>query len=267
MITNSPGDLLNKNALITGSTQGIGLEIAKFLAAEGCNVGLNGLGNPEVISRTVDRLRADSGHGVNFYDADLRQPDSIYSMIANFVEHFGKIDILVNNAGIQHVSAVENFPVTMWDAIIAINLSAVFHTTKAALPVMVQNQWGRIVNIASVHGLVGSQYKSAYVSAKHGVIGFTKVVAVEYAKHSITCNAICPGYVDTELIREQIQNDAQEKGIGYEKASQEFLRNKHANEKFVDARAIASLAAHLCHQESSSINGAAIPVDCGWTAL
>lgn len=254
-----------KSAFITGSTSGIGLAIARSLASAGYDVGLNGFGDQTEIDRLLSEIRGHSGVAAKFFTADLRKPHEIYTAIEEFVDHFGKIDILVNNAGVQHVDPVAEFPTKKWDEIVAVNLSAVFHATKAVLPYMTQANWGRIVNIASVHGLVGSTNKSAYVAAKHGVIGLTKVVALENANHNITCNAVCPGYVKTEIIDRQIQeiSKANRKPIG--EVMQDMLAEKHPSGRFVEAEGVASLVAYLCSEEAKSMNGAAISIDEGWS--
>ncbi len=259
-------NLHGRNALVTGSTSGIGLAVANRLAACGCNIGLNGFGEPREIRRLLSNIQERSDVEVVYCAADLRDSDSIYEGIESVADKFGQIDILVNNAGIQHVAPVENFPDEKWEEVLAVNLSAVFHASKAVIPSMIENGWGRIVNIASVHGLVGSENKSAYVAAKHGVVGFTKVVALENARNGLTCNAICPGYIDTELIREQIRNTADEQGISFETVAAEMLSDKHPSGRFVGAAEVASLVAYLCSDAAAGITGSAISIDGGWSA-
>ncbi|MGE8396695.1 MAG: 3-hydroxybutyrate dehydrogenase, partial [Comamonas sp.] len=218
--------LKGKTALVTGSTSGIGLGIAKALAAQGANILLNGFGEVEAAKAQV--VSAGQAHKirVEYHSADMGQPKDIEAMMAFGIEHFGVIDIVVNNAGIQHVAAVQDFPVDKWDAILAINLSSAFHTTRLALPAMQKANWGRIINIASVHGLVGSAQKSAYVAAKHGLVGLTKVTALENATNGITCNAICPGWVLTPLVQKQVDAKAAAQGISIEEATQQLLGEK-----------------------------------------
>ena len=254
-----------KSAFITGSTSGIGLAIARSLAAEKYDVGLNGFGDPAEIEKRLCNIRSHFQVAAEFFAADLSRPPEIYTAIEQFIDCFGKIDILVNNAGVQHIDSVADFPVEKWDEIIAVNLSAVFHATKAALPSMIQASWGRIVNIASVHGLVGSTNKSAYVAAKHGVIGLTKVVALENATHNFTCNAVCPGYVKTEMIDRQLQDISEADQITIEEAVQDMLADKHPSGRFVEAEDVASLVTYLCSEEAKGMNGAAISIDEGWS--
>ena len=265
-MTNELINLRGRSALVTGSTSGIGLAIAHKLAACGCNVGINGFGDPQEIQRLLSNIQERLEVEVVYCAADLRNPDSIYEGIEFVADKFGDIDILVNNAGIQHVAPVENFPDEKWEEVLAVNLSAVFHTSKAVIPGMIENGWGRIVNIASVHGLVGSENKSAYVAAKHGVVGFTKVVALENARNGLTCNAVCPGYIDTELIREQIRNTADKQGISIESVAAEMLSDKHPSGRFVGAAEVASLVAYLCSDVAAGITGSAISIDGGWSA-
>ena len=265
-MTNELINLRGRSALVTGSTSGIGLAIAHKLAACGCNVGINGFGDPQEIQRLLSNIQERLEVEVVYCAADLRNPDSIYEGIEFVADKFGDIDILVNNAGIQHVAPVENFPDEKWEEVLAVNLSAVFHTSKAVIPGMIENGWGRIVNIASVHGLVGSENKSAYVAAKHGVVGFTKVVALENARNGLTCNAVCPGYIDTELIREQIRNTADKQGISIESVAAEMLSDKHPSGRFVGTAEVASLVAYLCSDAATGITGSAISIDGGWSA-
>ncbi len=255
-----------KNALVTGSTSGIGLAVAKRLAANGCNLAISGLGELEQIRKLLIDIRAGSGAEAVYCDADLRDSGNIYRAVEELVQDFGDIDILVNSAGVQHVAAVAEFPVEKWDEILAVNLSAVFHATKAVLPGMVRGGWGRIVNICSTHGLVGSPNKSAYVAAKHGVVGLTKVVAIEHAQRNITCNSVCPGFVDTDLVRNQIRNIAAEKNLTYDDALDEFVSGKHPSRRFISTEEVSSVVLYLCSEAGSGMTGAAIPVDGGWTA-
>lgn len=258
--------LKDKVALVTGSTSGIGLGIARALAAAGSSVVLNGFGKPEEIEATQKAVRDDFGVAVAYSGADMSKPDSIAEMIGMTLGKFGRLDILVNNAGIQHVSPLQEFPVAKWDAIIAINLSSAFHTTRLALPSMVANKWGRIINIASAHGLVGSAFKSAYVAAKHGMLGLTKVTALETAEQGITCNAICPGYVYTPLVEAQIEGQAKAHGIPREQVIREVLLAQQPNKRFATTDELGSIAVFLASDAAASITGAAIPVDGGWTA-
>ena len=265
-MTDEPTNLRGRSALVTGSTSGIGLAVAHKLAACGCSIGINGFGAPQEIRRLLSNIQERFEVEVVYCAADLRDPDSIHEGIESVADKFEHIDILVNNAGIQHVAPIENFPDEKWEEVLAVNLSAVFHTSKAVIPGMTENGWGRIVNIASVHGLVGSENKSAYVAAKHGVVGFTKVVALENARNGLTCNAVCPGYVDTELIREQIRNTADKQGISFESVSAEMLSDKHPSGQFVGAAEVASLIAYLCSDSAAGITGSAISIDGGWSA-
>ncbi len=255
-----------KAALITGSTSGIGLTIAKHLAAAGCHIMLNG----SRATNAVDQIRSEieSEHGVTtvYAKADMRKPDEIAALVNETVKTFGSIDILVNNAGIQHVAPVEEFPPEKWDAIIAINLSSAFHTIRAALPLMKKKGWGRIINIASTHGLVASPYKSAYVAAKHGMVGLTKVIALEGAVHGITCNAICPGYVLTPLVEGQIGDQAKARGISEEEVVRDVLLAAQSTKQFVKLEELGEFAAFLASDAAASITGTALPVDGGWTA-
>jgi 3-hydroxybutyrate dehydrogenase len=258
--------LKDKVALITGSTSGIGLGIARALAGAGAAVVLNGFGKPEEISATQAAISKDFGVSVAYSGADMSKPDAIAEMIGMTLEKLGSVDVLVNNAGIQHVAPVQEFPVAKWDAIIAINLSSAFHTTRLALPSMIANKWGRIVNIASAHGLVGSAFKSAYVAAKHGMLGLTKVTALETAEQGITCNAICPGYVYTPLVEMQIEGQAKAHGIPREQVIREVLLAQQPNKRFATTDELGTIAVFLASDAAASITGAAIPVDGGWTA-
>jgi 3-hydroxybutyrate dehydrogenase len=255
-----------KTALVTGSTSGIGLGIAARFAASGANVILNGLGDAKDIEQLRKELSEKSRVSVVYDAADMSKPDAIAAMMKAAIAEFGAIDILVNNAGIQHVAPVDDFPVARWDAILAINLSAAFHTVRAALPAMKKTGWGRIVNIASAHALVASPFKSAYVAAKHGIAGFTKTVALEVAEQGITVNAVCPGYVFTPLVEEQIPDTARARGISTEAVVRDVLLAAQPTKKFVTVEEVAALTAFLCSQEAASITGAVLPVEGGWTA-
>jgi 3-hydroxybutyrate dehydrogenase len=258
--------LEDKVALITGSTSGIGLGIARALAGAGTAVVLNGFGKPEDIEATQAAISGDFGVAVAYSDADMSKPDSIAAMVEMTLSKFGRLDVLVNNAGIQHVAPLQEFPVVKWEAIIAINLSSAFHTTRLALPGMIANKWGRIINIASAHGLVGSAFKSAYVAAKHGMLGLTKVTALETAELGITCNAICPGYVYTPLVEMQIEGQAKAHGIPREQVIREVLLAQQPNKRFATTDELGAIAVFLASDAATSITGAAIPVDGGWTA-
>ncbi len=254
-----------KTALITGSTSGIGLGIAKGFAKAGVNIMMNGLGD----KAAIDAARTDlekMGVTVAYSPANMTEPDQIAAMVAETVKQFGSIDILVNNAGIQHVSAIEDFPPEKWDAIIGINLSSTFHTTRAAVPHMKKKGWGRIINIASAHGLVASPFKSAYIASKHGVIGFTKTIALETAQNGITCNAICPGYVLTKLVENQIADQARTRGISEDEVVKNVLLAVQWTKKFVTVEQLAGVALFLCSESADNITGISLPVDGGWTA-
>jgi 3-hydroxybutyrate dehydrogenase len=242
------------------------LGIARTFAAGGANVVLNGFGNAAEIEALRAGLEADHGVRVRYDGADLSRQDAIESLIGNAVEAFGAIDILVNNAGIQHVAPIDEFPVDKWNAILALNLTASFHTIRLALPGMKRKRWGRIVNIASAHALVASPYKSAYVAAKHGIAGLTKTVALEVATQGITMNAICPGYVWTPLVEKQIPDTARARGLTPQQVIDDVLLHAQPTKKFVQVQEVAALTAFLASQEAASITGAIIPVDGGWTA-
>ncbi len=258
--------LKDKVSLVTGSTSGIGLGIARALAAAGSAVVLNGFGKPEEIEATQSAIGSDFGVPVAYSTADMSNPQSIAEMVKMTLKKFGSLDILVNNAGIQHVVPLQEFPVAKWDAIIAINLSSAFHTTRLALPSMIAKKWGRIINIASAHGLVGSAFKSAYVAAKHGMLGLTKVTALETAELGITCNAICPGYVYTPLVEAQIDGQAKAHGIPREQVIRDVLLAQQPNKRFATTDELGGTAVFLCSDTAASITGTSIAVDGGWTA-
>ncbi len=258
--------LKNKRAVVTGSTSGLGLAMARALAQQGAHVVINGFGEPEAIEAERASLEAEFGVMAHYIGADLSDAKLTRDFIDEAAGKLGGIDILVNNAGIQHTERIESFPVDRWDAIIAVNLSAVFHGTAQALKYMQKQQWGRIVNIASVHGQVGSINKSAYVAAKHGVIGLTKVTALENAQLGITCNAICPGWVRTVLVEKQIQDRAAEKGIGIEEAAKDLLSEKQPSLQFVTPEQIGAAAVYLCSDASAQMTGVNLTLDGGWTA-
>lgn len=255
-------NLHGKTALVTGSTSGIGLGIAQALAQAGANIVLNGFGDVEAALAAIRTLGAEVMH----HPADMRRPDEIEAMFAQAAARFGGVDVLVNNAGIQHVSPVEDFPVQKWDDILAINLTSAFHTSRLALPGMRAANWGRIVNIASVHGLVGSAGKSAYVAAKHGLVGLTKVTALETAGTGITCNAICPGFVLTPLVAAQIDAIAQRDAISPEAAQARLLSDKQPSGQFVTPEQLGNLVLMLCSPFGDQVRGAAWAMDGGWTA-
>jgi 3-hydroxybutyrate dehydrogenase len=258
--------LTGKTALVTGSTSGIGRAIAEQLAGQGCNIVLNGFGAAAEIEAQRAGLAETAGVEVSYSDADMAVPDQIAAMIAGSQARFGALDILVNNAGIQHVAAIEDFPPEAWDRIIAINLSASFHGIRAALPGMKARGWGRIVNIASIHGLVASVHKAAYVAAKHGLVGLTKVVALEAAGAGVTCNAICPGWVRTPLVEKQIAARAAEAGQSFEEAQRDLLAEKQPSGEFATPEQIGQLAGFLCSEGAAQITGAALNIDGGWLA-
>jgi 3-hydroxybutyrate dehydrogenase len=259
-------ELVGKCAVVTGSTSGIGLGIARAFAKAGINIMINGFGEFEEIEAIRQNLESEFGVKARYSNADMTQAVEITAMIEHAREQLGGVDILVNNAGIQHVEPVETFPVAKWDAIIAINLSSSFHTIRAALPEMKARKWGRIINMASAHGLVASPFKSAYVAAKHGLLGLTKAVALEAAEHGVTANAICPGYVLTPLVEKQIPETAAVRGISQEEVIRNVLLCAQPTRHFVTTEQIGTIAAFLCTSAAASITGAAIPVDGGWTA-
>ncbi|QNR96029.1 3-hydroxybutyrate dehydrogenase [Stenotrophomonas sp. 169] len=255
-----------KVAVVTGSTSGIGLGIATALARQGADIVLNGFGDAQEIERIRSSLEAEFGVWVTHDGADLSRGDALREMIDRAVEKMGRIDILVNNAGIQHTASIEEFPVEKWDAVLALNLSAVFHATAAALPYMKQQGSGRIINIASVHGLVASVNKSAYVAAKHGVLGFTKATALETAGTGITANAICPGWVRTALVEQQITALAEREGVDQESAARALLAEKQPTLQFVTPEQLGAMVVFLASDAAAQMTGTALPVDGGWTA-
>ena len=253
-------------AIVTGSTSGIGLGLAEALAQQGVNIVINGLGDPEAIEATRAGLSARNGVEVLYHDADMTQPHRIADMVTSTRSAFGRLDILINNAGIQHVAPIEDFPTEQWDRIIAINLNSVFHATKAAIPPMKAAGRGRIVNIASAHGLVASPFKSAYVAAKHGVVGFTKTAGLELAQHGVTVNAICPGFVKTPLVEAQIADQAKARGISEDEVMRDVILAAQPTKQFVTIEQLAGLLLYLVSDAGASANGAALSVDGGWTA-
>jgi len=259
-------ELAGKTAIVTGSTSGIGLGIARAFAAAGMNVMMNGLGNGREIDDTRRSLETEFGIAAAYSDADISRPDQIAAMVKEARAALGPVDVLVNNAGIQHVEAIETFPPEKWDAIIAIDLSSAFHAIRAVVPEMKQHRWGRIINIASAHALVASPFKSAYVAAKHGLLGLTKTVALETAEHGITVNAICPGYVLTPLVQRQIPETAKARGISEEMVVRDVLLHAQPTRQFVTTEQIGALSVFLCTGAGASITGAALPVEGGWTA-
>jgi 3-hydroxybutyrate dehydrogenase len=258
--------LAGKVSLVTGSTSGIGLGIARALAEAGSAVVLNGFGVASEIATVRDQIAADFGVKASYSAADMTRPEAIAEMIAATIVGHGRLDVLVNNAGIQFVAPLDQFPVEKWDAILSINLSSAFHTTRLALPSMRQNKFGRIINIASAHGLVASPFKAAYVAAKHGIVGLTKVAALETAEDGITCNAICPGYVYTPLVEAQIDGQARAHGISREQVIRDVLLAQQPNKRFATVEELGALTVFLASDAAASITGIALPVDGGWTA-
>ena len=258
--------LKDKVALVTGSTSGIGLGIATGLAAQGCHIVLNGFGD----AGEIEQIRTDMSekHGVQviYSGADMSKGQEIETLVSEAKDRLGGLDIVVNNAGIQHVSPIEEFPPEKWDAILAISLSSTFHTTRLAVPGMKAKGWGRIVNIASAHGLIASPFKSAYVAAKHGMVGFTKAVALEVAQSGITCNAICPGYVHTPLVDMQIDDTAKARGITREEVIKDVMLGEQPTKRFVTVEEITELTIFLCSDAAASITGTSVAIDGGWTA-
>ena len=258
--------LKGKTALVTGSTSGIGLGIAVALARQGANIVLNGFGDVEAPRAQVLEAGKASGIKVGYHGADMSKAAEIEAMMKYAAAEFGRVDILVNNAGIQHVAKIQDFPVEKWDAIMAINLSSAFHTTRLALPAMQQANWGRIINVASVHGLVGSAEKSAYVAAKHGVVGLTKVTALENATTGVTCNAICPGWVLTPLVQKQVDAKAAAQGISNEEATKLLLGEKEPSQQLTTPEELGELAVFFCSAAAGNVRGVAWNMDGGWTA-
>ena len=259
-------ELKNRTAIVTGSTSGIGLGLARGFAENGANVVLNGFGDAKEIEKTRAELAALGGGSVVYDGADMSKPQEISRMVEAAEQRFGAVDILVNNAGVQTVAPVEEFPLDRWDLIIAINMSSAFHATRAVVPGMKKRGWGRVINVASAHGLVASPFKSAYVTAKHGVVGFTKTVALETAENGITCNAICPGYVLTPLVEKQIPDTAKARGLTEEQVKRDVLLAAQWTKKFVTVEQLAGVALFLCSDAAENITGVALPVDGGWTA-
>ena len=258
--------LSGKSAIVTGSTSGIGLGIARGLAAGGANIMLNGFGDAAEIEAIRAELAGEHNIKVLYSPADMTKPQDIADMVAQAENEFGSVDIMVNNAGIQYVAPIEEFPIEKWDAILAINLSSAFHTTRLALPAMKKNSWGRVVNIASAHALVASPFKSAYVSAKHGIAGLTKTAALEVAEHGITVNAVCPGYVMTPLVEKQIPEQAKARGITEQQVISDVLLAAQPTKRFVTVEELAAVVTFLCTDNAKSITGITLPVDGGWTA-
>lgn len=258
--------LKGKTALVTGSTSGIGLGIAKSLAAAGADIVFNGFGDLAEIHALRSSVEQEFGIKTAYHGADMSKPDQIAAMMEEAIKQFDGIDILVNNAGIQHVANIEDFPTDKWDAIIAINLSSAFHTTRLALPAMKAKNWGRIINLASVHGLVASAQKSAYVAAKHGLIGFTKTTALETAHTGVTCNAICPGWVLTPLVQKQVDARAERDGVSNEAAKKLLLAEKQPSGEFVTPEQLGALAVFFCSDAGQQVRGVAWNMDGGWVA-
>lgn len=256
----------DRHAIVTGSTSGIGLGIAEALAKAGAAVMLNGFGDADEIEAIRARLARDHDVEVGYHPADMTKPDEIGALVEATIAAFGSVDVVVNNAGIQHVAPVEEFPTAKWDAIMAINLTSAFHTTRLTLPGMKERRWGRIINVASAHGLVASPFKSAYVAAKHGMLGLTKTVALEAATFGVTCNAICPGYVLTPLVEKQIPDTAAARGITEDEVVRDVILAAQATKEFVTVEQLGAFAVFLCSDDAAQITGAALPVDGGFTA-
>lgn len=258
--------LAGRHALVTGATSGIGLGIAKALARQGATLTINGFGEADEIDAQVAALIGVSGAPVAHHPADMADPDDIAALLAQATSERGPVDILVNNAGIQHVAPIGEFPPERWDAIIAVNLSAAFHTCRGVVPGMVERGWGRVVNVASAHALRASPYKSAYVAAKHGLAGLTKTVALETAEHGVTVNAIAPGYVETPLVVNQVEDTARARGISKEAVLRDVMLLAQPTRQLVTIEQVAQLALFLCREDAASITGTVLPVDGGWTA-
>jgi 3-hydroxybutyrate dehydrogenase len=258
--------LKGRAAIVTGSTSGIGRGIAEALAAEGCRLMLNGFGDAAEIEALKSAIAQRFGGDVAYSAADMAKPNEIRDLISLTVQRFGGVDILVNNAGIQHVAPLIDFPEERWDAVLAVNLSAAFHATKAALPHMLARRWGRVINIASAHGLVASGEKAAYVAAKHGLVGLTKVVAIETANAGVTCNAICPGWVLTPLVQKQIEARAAAEGISVQQAREALVCEKQPMLDYTTPQQIGALAVFLCGEATRTMTGAALSIDGGWVA-
>ena len=264
--TSASRPLAGRGALVTGSTSGIGLGIARGLAGAGADLVLNGFGDAADVARLRDELEREFEVSVAYSGADMSRPDEIAAMIDEAARHLGAVDILVNNAGVQHVAPLASFPPEKWDSVLAINLTATFHTMRLTAPAMAERGWGRIVNIASAHGLVASPFKSAYVAAKHGLVGLTKVAALEFAESGVTCNAICPGYVWTPLVERQIDDQAAAHGISRDQVIRDVLLKNQPSKRFASVEELAALAVFLCSPGAASMTGTALPMDGGWTA-
>jgi len=260
------GDLKGQVAVISGSTSGIGLAFARAIASRGGDVVLNGLGDPSEIERTRSELEASCGVRARYHAANMLRGDEVADMVAYGKHQLGRVDILINNAGVQHVEAVEKFPSDKWEQIIAINLSSTFYATRAAIPIMKAQGRGRIINVASAHGLVASPFKSAYVAAKHGVIGFTKTVALELAQDNITCNALCPGFVETPIVEKQIADQARTRGMSKEAVLRDVILGSQPTKRFVTTDELTGMMLYLVSDLGASANGASFSIDGGWTA-
>jgi 3-hydroxybutyrate dehydrogenase len=266
MPTDPFASLKDQVAIVTGSTSGIGQALANALSERGVKVVLNGLGDPTAIEQERAALEARTGAPVRYHGANMLKPDEIADMVAFAKREFGRLDILVNNAGVQHVAPIEDFPIANWDQIIAINLTSAFHSIRAAVPIMKAQGHGRIVSVASAHGLVASPFKSAYVASKHGILGLTKTVALEVATNGITCNAICPGYVETPLVEGQIADQAKARGMTPEQVVADVILAAQPTKKFVTFDQLAGAVLYLVSDSGASANGAAFSIDGGWTA-